>query len=246
MYDDKSAAALVFRCGLVNDAPRVACAFWSLVHRHDWYRANYGRWIDGRVLGTGHETRFRITSAPSTDWVDSDPSGLRREEDFVASAPDAAQIALAQLQNKSLLDIEGWIAEVPPFVVGTSNMGAMQIYRCDFHSMTRSVWDVPDIQIFVKEEAVADTSNFLGDYPLPSDTWLPASIDARRTSYPAFYYIKSGCESHDVTALAAIPDAVLGDSKRLTLIRRCRDRSGQLYESNLATITPQSLVAPSN
>ncbi|MFO0903222.1 MAG: hypothetical protein U0939_09495 [Pirellulales bacterium] len=242
MYDDKSAAALVFRCGLLNDAPRVACVFWSLVHRHDWYRANYGQWVDGRVLGTGHVTKFRMTSAPSTDWVDSDPSGLRRDEEFVASAPANAQVALAQLQNKMLLDIQERIAEPTPFVIGTVNMGAMQFYSCEFHTLTQSVFDVPDIQAFLKEGNVADISTFLQDYPLPSDTWLPASIDARRTTYPAFYCIKPRCEGHGVTAMVAIPDLVLGRSKEMKLTRRCRDRSGRLYESTLATIIPRSLV----
>ena len=212
-------AALIYRTGLVNNEPRAMAVFWSEVHLHDWYRKTYNKWVEALAWGTGHQTQLRMTGASSTNWVESDPSGLRTDEEFVTTASVNDQIGLSVVQNSVLFDIEPSSMEMdPPFIIASSSFGPMEIVQCSFKLDIQHLDELPDMELFLNHEFSDSGYQLEGTYRIPRNVWFPASAIGKPSNCPAFYHLFDS--KHDVAnGVIAIPSSVLAVGKDVSLIR---------------------------
>ena len=216
-------AALVYRTGLVNNEPRALTVFWSEGHRHDWYRKTYGKWVMARSWGAGQETQLRMTGASSTDWVKSDPSRLRVDEEFVSNASVNDQIALTQVQNRVLVDIEQTSLEITsPFVLASPSFGPMEIVPCSFELDIQHLDDLPDMKLFLDYELFDNGYQPERKYRIPQNVWFPASAIGKPSNSPAFYQVTS-CDGF-VDGKIAIQSSLLTRGKEIRLIREAEYR----------------------
>lgn len=225
-------AAIVYRTGLVNNEPRAMTTFWSTGHRHEWYRKYYGKWVKALSWGDGYETQLRMTGASSTQWVESDPSHLRVDEEFVARATDNDRVALAQVQNRVLFDVErSSLKSKPPFVLASPSFGPMKIVPCTFDIHVRYLDELPDMELFLDYELLDDGYQLERRYHIPRNVWFPASVVGKPSDSPVFYQLSSSSEGV-IQGKIAIQQSLVVHGKHIQLIRVAEYR-GRRKEARL-------------
>lgn len=186
---DATALVFLYRTGIVNGRWRGSSLLLGMESVSQWCSARYEQPpLPLYLLGTPIRTDVSPTFVSSTDWVESDPSGLTEDEPFLRSADLSHCMQLRRLQPQLMLDLKDDLANIHlPVFLSAVRGEPPQKLCCKILLEATTIEHIPDVSEFVANELRLTDEGILSPFetmdlrqptnlPLPVDTWMPAVI----------------------------------------------------------------------